>query len=243
MQRRLRAAAIANGATLVAPETVFLSYDTELGRDVIVEPNVVFGPRSKVHDGVNLVGQYEGTTWTRCPSYTTTVLSPPQPVGVALFYYDNEGDPEAETSAEQWGWRTRFWNLGVNANVAPGTKILAQAMTGSTIMGFPTNGQYWVHTDFSSAYVLAVHDFGKFALTGRIESFQTREHGDEMSPLNSEDGWAATAAVRVPIDRHFTVFGEVLNVESNRGTRVTQGGLSSPMETQTVFQLAVRAAL
>jgi hypothetical protein len=168
---------------------------------------------------------------------------PPQPVGVALFYYDNEGDPEAETSAEQWGWRTRFWNLGVNANVAPGTKILAQAMTGSTIMGFPRNGQYWVHTDFSSAYVLAVHDFGKFALTGRIESFQTREHGDEMSPLNSEDGWAATAAVRVPIDRHFTLFGEILNVESNRGVRVTQGGLSSPMETQTVFQLALRAAL
>ena len=168
---------------------------------------------------------------------------PPQPFGVALFYYDNEGDPEAETAAEQWGWRTRFWNLGLNATVAPGTKILAQAMTGSTIMGFPRNGQYWVHTDFSSAYVLAIHDFGKFALTGRVESFHTREHGDQMSPLNSEDGWAATAAVRVPIDNHFTVFGEILNVESNRGTRVTQGGLSSPTETQTVFQLAVRAKL
>jgi hypothetical protein len=170
---------------------------------------------------------------------------PPQPFGVALFYYDNEGDPEAETADEQWGWRTRFWNLGVNATVAPGTKILAQGMTGSTIMGFPMgpSNQPWVHTDFSSAYVLAVHDFGKFALTGRVESFETREHGSEMSPLNSEDGWALTAAVRVPIDNHFTLFAEALNVESNRGTRVTQGGLSSPMETQTVFQLAIRAKL
>src|SRR5208283_4947228 len=44
MQRRLRAAAMDSGVTLVAPETVFLSADTRLGRDVVVEPNVAFGP-------------------------------------------------------------------------------------------------------------------------------------------------------------------------------------------------------
>lgn len=168
---------------------------------------------------------------------------PPQPVGVALFYYDNVGDPQAFTQALQWGWRTRFWNLGVNADVAPKTKILAQAMTGSTIMGFPVNGQPWVHTDFSSAYLLAVHDFGKVALTGRIEAFQTREHGSEMATNNSEDGWAWTLAARVPVNTYFTGFAEVLNVRSNRGTRVDLGGLSSPFENQMVFQLALRAKL
>ena len=35
---------MANGATLIAPETVFFAHDTYLGRDVLVEPNVVFGP-------------------------------------------------------------------------------------------------------------------------------------------------------------------------------------------------------
>ena len=44
MQQRLRARAMDDGATLVAPETVFLSADTRLGRDVIVHPHVVFGP-------------------------------------------------------------------------------------------------------------------------------------------------------------------------------------------------------
>jgi len=44
VQVELRARAMASGATLVAPETVFLSADTEFGRDVVVEPNVVFGP-------------------------------------------------------------------------------------------------------------------------------------------------------------------------------------------------------
>lgn len=52
LQRRLRRAAMAAGATLVAPETVFLSADTRLGRDVVVEPNVVFGPGVSVGDDV-----------------------------------------------------------------------------------------------------------------------------------------------------------------------------------------------
>ncbi|MFD1331391.1 bifunctional UDP-N-acetylglucosamine diphosphorylase/glucosamine-1-phosphate N-acetyltransferase GlmU [Methylopila musalis] len=50
-QNRLRAAALENGATLIAPETVFFSHDTALGRDVTVEPNVVFGPGVTVEDG------------------------------------------------------------------------------------------------------------------------------------------------------------------------------------------------
>jgi bifunctional UDP-N-acetylglucosamine pyrophosphorylase/glucosamine-1-phosphate N-acetyltransferase len=51
MQHRLRQAAMLGGATLVAPETVFLSHDTKLGRDVVVEPNVVFGQDVVVEDG------------------------------------------------------------------------------------------------------------------------------------------------------------------------------------------------
>ncbi len=51
MQRRLREAAMRGGATLVAPETVFLSADTVLGRDVTVEPHCVFGPGVTIADG------------------------------------------------------------------------------------------------------------------------------------------------------------------------------------------------
>jgi bifunctional UDP-N-acetylglucosamine pyrophosphorylase / glucosamine-1-phosphate N-acetyltransferase len=51
MQRRLREQAMRNGATLIAPETVFLSADTEIGRDVTIEPHVVFGPGVVVEDG------------------------------------------------------------------------------------------------------------------------------------------------------------------------------------------------
>ncbi|WP_370152770.1 bifunctional UDP-N-acetylglucosamine diphosphorylase/glucosamine-1-phosphate N-acetyltransferase GlmU [Ferrovibrio sp.] len=52
MQQRLRARAMAEGVTMVAPETVFLRADTRLGRDVVIEPFVVFGPGVTVADGV-----------------------------------------------------------------------------------------------------------------------------------------------------------------------------------------------
>lgn len=51
LQRRLRAAALEAGITLVAPETVFLAADTTFGSDVVVEPYVVFGPKVSVGDG------------------------------------------------------------------------------------------------------------------------------------------------------------------------------------------------
>lgn len=49
-----REAAMADGATLIAPETVWFAHDTVLGRDVTVEPNVVFGPGVTVADGVTI---------------------------------------------------------------------------------------------------------------------------------------------------------------------------------------------
>ncbi len=51
MQARLRRRAMLEGATLVAPETVFLSFDTTIGRDVLIEPHVVIGPGVTIEDG------------------------------------------------------------------------------------------------------------------------------------------------------------------------------------------------
>ena len=53
-QHRRRAWAMADGATLIAPETVWFSWDTALGRDVTVEPNVVFAPGVTVADHVTI---------------------------------------------------------------------------------------------------------------------------------------------------------------------------------------------
>lgn len=54
MQRRLRAGIMAGGATLIAPETVFLSHDTRVGRDVLIEPHVVIGEGVTIEDGATV---------------------------------------------------------------------------------------------------------------------------------------------------------------------------------------------
>ena len=51
MQARLRRAALDAGVTMIAPETVFLATDTTFGKDVTIEPNVVFGTGVSVGDG------------------------------------------------------------------------------------------------------------------------------------------------------------------------------------------------
>jgi bifunctional UDP-N-acetylglucosamine pyrophosphorylase/glucosamine-1-phosphate N-acetyltransferase len=54
MQARLRASAMEKGATLIDPSTVWLSFDTKLGRDVTVGPNVFFGPGVTIADRVEI---------------------------------------------------------------------------------------------------------------------------------------------------------------------------------------------
>ena len=53
-QQRRRMQAMDKGATLIAPETVWFAWDTQLGRDVLIEPNVMFGPGVTVADSVKI---------------------------------------------------------------------------------------------------------------------------------------------------------------------------------------------
>jgi bifunctional UDP-N-acetylglucosamine pyrophosphorylase / glucosamine-1-phosphate N-acetyltransferase len=53
-QRRRRVQAMDDGATLIAPETVWFAADTVIGRDVLIEPNVFFGPGVSVADNVKI---------------------------------------------------------------------------------------------------------------------------------------------------------------------------------------------
>ena len=63
-QRRRRERVLDEGATLIDPESVWFAYDTRLGRDVTVEPHVVFGPGVQVADGatIHAFSHIEGAT-------------------------------------------------------------------------------------------------------------------------------------------------------------------------------------
>ncbi|MBQ2260432.1 MAG: bifunctional UDP-N-acetylglucosamine diphosphorylase/glucosamine-1-phosphate N-acetyltransferase GlmU [Loktanella sp.] len=53
-QNAARMTALEDGVTLTAPETVYFAYDTVIGRDAVVEPNVVFGPGVTVESGAKI---------------------------------------------------------------------------------------------------------------------------------------------------------------------------------------------
>lgn len=63
-QQRKRRAVMLSGATLIAPETVFFSHDTEVGQDTIIEPHVYFSTGVKIGSGTQIHAycHFEGTT-------------------------------------------------------------------------------------------------------------------------------------------------------------------------------------
>ena len=205
----------------------------------------VFGhfPLPPLNSFITLLQQHETRSMIeidhRPGFYGRVEWRPPAPFGVALFYYDNRANPQAFRPDGQWGWRTRFLNLGINADLGPKTRLLAQGITGSTVMGFKTNAERWVHTQFRSAFVSITQTLSdKAAVTGRIEAFRTHELGSEMSPLDSEHGWSTTIALRYNLRDNLTGFAEAMNVRSRRGVRADLG--LDPFQPQTVFQLGLR---
>ncbi|MGE5721110.1 MAG: hypothetical protein ACM3YM_01505 [Sphingomonadales bacterium] len=163
------------------------------------------------------------------------------PVTLSAFYYRNRARPEAKTRALQWGWNTVFWNLGARVDLSSNTKILVQALTGWTEMGFERDDHYWVETRFRSAYLRLSHQIGAVTLSGRTDWFGTRERGSRMERDESERGWAGTAAASWKLSSHVNLLGEVLHIASKRGNRDRLA--LAPHQAQTVVQASLRLTL
>jgi hypothetical protein len=163
------------------------------------------------------------------------------PVTFEAFYYRNRGVPEAVTDSLQWGWDTRFLNLGARVDFTERTRLIAQALTGETEMGFEEDGRYWVETRFRSAFVRLTHEAGPAAISGRLDLFDTRERGGQMEIAESEDGWAVTGAVDWRLSAQAELIFEALHIDSERGTRARAG--LDPRQDQNIVQTAFRLTL
>ncbi|MFL6733358.1 MAG: hypothetical protein ACJ8EY_01540 [Sphingomicrobium sp.] len=170
--------------------------------------------------------------------YARFVWTPPLPVRVEVVHYDNRADPEAVNADMEWGWRTRFDNLGIAARLGENSGIKAQAMKGTTRMGFVENDRRWIDADFRSAFLLLTHDLGKSHLAARGEIFTIRNHGSYVTPEEDEKGWAVTLAARKEISANISVVGEVLHVDSKRKQR-HEVSLAA-RQPQTQVQLVLR---
>ena len=55
LQKNLRKKIMDSGATLIDPNTVYFSVDTQIGKDVVIYPNVYFGEKVIVEDNVKIL--------------------------------------------------------------------------------------------------------------------------------------------------------------------------------------------
>ena len=172
--------------------------------------------------------------------YLKLAWSPPIPVRVELFRYDNRADPEAVNQDMEWGWRTRFNHVGAIAELGSDTELRIQAISGSARMGFDEGAGIWVDNRFRSAFALLTHHWGKTGLAGRIEAFGTRQRGSLVTDEDSEHGWAGTLAVQREIVPHVSGIVELLHVSSERAARERVGLSSQQNQTQLQADLRIR---
>jgi hypothetical protein len=179
------------------------------------------------------------TGFARRPGYYAKLAwQAPVPVRIELFRYDNRANPEDVNSDLEWGWRTRFNNLGLVADLGSNTQLKAQAMQGTTLMGFrEASGHRWVDNRFRSAFAMLLHQFGHVGIAVRAEAFDTRNRGSDVDDEYDDSGWSAMIAAKHewgPV----TGLVELLHVSSRRETREDIG--LEPRQRQTQLQAEVR---
>ena len=163
---------------------------------------------------------------------------PPAPVSFNATYYDNVGD-RTSVSDHQWAWETHFLNVGMVWRPDERTRVLAQAMSGRTLMGFRTP-QIWADVGFRSAYLLASRRLADETLTGRLDWFEVNDHSWQTIDNNEENGWAATAAWRHPVASHLDLLVEAQHIASKRPSRALAG--EAAQQDQNVLQTALRVS-
>ena len=167
---------------------------------------------------------------------------PPAPVAFNLEVYDNQGDPMTVRNG-QWGWVTRFYNLGVAYRLTAKDELLSQYMTGHTATGWPVGQGYRaVDAGFDSAYLLLSHRCDDGArLTGRIDYFAVKDHSLVAIDNNGETGYSALLAWMKALTGQLDVGVEALHVISDHPARLTQS--LAPQQTQTQLQISLRLRL
>jgi len=170
--------------------------------------------------------------------YAKLALDLPSNVRLELFHYDNRGNPDLVNAALEWGWRTKFDNIGLVAQPALGWQLRAQALRGHTLMGDEIDGVPWIDTTFRAAYGMVTHQAGKDSLSARVDLFGTRNKGSAVLQDDNENGWALTLAAKRQLTLQLNCIFEFLHIESTREARARSG--LAAQQTQNQLQMALR---
>jgi bifunctional UDP-N-acetylglucosamine pyrophosphorylase/glucosamine-1-phosphate N-acetyltransferase len=129
MQIGLRLHAMEGGATLIDPQSVFFSFDTKIGQDVLIEPNVIFGTGVEVEDGAKILAfsHLEGAKIGKGASVGPYARIRPKSIiesgaSVGNFIEVNRSTLKSGSKAKHLGYLGDV-TVGAKCNVGAGTVV------------------------------------------------------------------------------------------------------------------------
>lgn len=156
--------------------------------------------------------------------------------------YDNRADPTIIEDG-QYAWYTEFTHAGVQTTLPGDVALIAQWMTGSTVMGpvLYGNGTHAVDAEYDSYFALLSKGFGRHRLSFRYDNFDVTQNDQTVADDNSESGHALTVAYQVALAKKLGLIAEWISIRTHRSAWADYGFL--PTETETQFQLSLRLRL
>lgn len=158
---------------------------------------------------------------------------------VRAMLYNNEADPTAIVSG-QYGWYTEFSHLGVQTTLPGDVGLIAQWMSGSTVMGPVINGAHAVDVEFDSYFLLLTKSAGKHRISARYDNFGMTQNDTTREDNNPEYGLAWTASYQYGFSESVNLAVEWLRIRTHRCALVYYGLDPTVVEKQAQLTLQLR---
>jgi len=156
---------------------------------------------------------------------------------VRAMHYDNRADPESIISG-QYGWTTKFDHVGLQMTLPGDIGLIAQWMSGSTVMGPVMNGAHVVDVEYDSYFMLLTRAFGKHRVSARYDNFDITQNDSTPEDNNPEYGLAWTVGYQYSYSDKISLATEWLSIKTHRCALVYYG--LDPTVTERQFQFTVK---
>lgn len=158
---------------------------------------------------------------------------------VRAMHYDNRAVPTAIENG-QYGWTTKFDHIGLQTTLPGGVGVIAQWMTGSTVMGPVMNGAHVVDVEYDSYFALLTRSFDKHRISARYDHFDVTQNDTTPEDNNPENGHAWTVNYQYSFSDKVSLAAEWLSIKTHHCGWVYYGIPPTETETQTQVTLRLR---
>ena len=141
----------------------------------------------------------------------------------------------------QYGWSTRFDQIGVQAVLPGDLELIAQWMSGTSQMGSWRGDWHPVDVSFAANFVLLAKAFGpdlQQNIALRYDDFDVTDLDELFEDTNTDFGHAWTVTYQYALSEHVTLAAEWLRIRTHHCGWAYYG--LDPVATETQSQLLLR---